>query len=613
MNYDLIFNGIRLGEYDMIPEEVIDEVQRRCIDRGMNYIEIDMSKSPIPAEDYILELVRFLAENKIYFVFNANKNRSHPCFEADLAERIGEIGGEYYLGHEFSEVGTRFACRASGYGNTPGEVYAASMAEGKRNLINEANRVARVASLGGVTKISSTEPTAMITYLAECDSIDRPILEVMCGNSEVMIPMVRGAQRAFGKEFFGSYVAHEWYGGTRNLDILKRKRLKLAYDYAYMSGSRLFILESGDLFLESHDVHNYEKKTVDDTEVCENYRKVISDFARLAMNDNRPSGGPRVKFAFVQGNLDGYSPWRAGSSLWNQWSRKEYGYGAPEYSWRIFDDIASKRPWGDVHSFGDADYSASPAYGMFDIIPATASAEAMKRYDYLVFVGWNTMTDGIYENLKEFVSCGGRLFMMAAHLNTNDRRDGKVSLINGGDVSELFGCRLDSGRAYSVNDGYRFGESTVPGIMYPVSRDFDPLFSEGYANYAAAELSGGSTAAFLTQSFLYSEKDREERPAIIENKLGDGYAILHTGLDYPSGALYPVYRMMVRELMQASHRAADIKVVCSDRVRFSVYEGDKMYLLNTDLDCKSYVKITHGSSTTELLLEPCELKIIEQA
>ncbi len=610
MKYDLIFNGIRLGEYDMHPEEVVEEAQSRCIDKGMNYIEIDLNKSPVPAEEYILDLVKFLADNKVYFVLNANKNRCDPCIDNGLSEKIKKTAGEYYLGHEFSEVGTRFACKASGYGNHPSEIYAESMTEGKRTLIAEANRVAMEASLGGAVKVSATEPTGMVTYIAECESIDRPILEVMCGNSEIMIPMVRGAQRAFNKELFGTYVAHEWYGGTGNFDILKRKRLKIAYDYSYISGSRLFILESGDLFLESHDVHNYERRTVDDSEVCENYRKVIADFAQLVKSDKRPEGGPRVKFAFVQGNLDGYSPWRAGSSLYNQWSNPDFGYGSPEFSWRILDELSSKRGWGDVHNFGEEDLSLAPAYGMYDIIPATASAEAMKRYDYLVFVGWNTMTDEIYNNLVEFVRSGGVLLMCAAHLNTSDKRNGEMSLVNRGDVRELFGCTLDAENSYYVNDGYRFNESIVEGVRYPVSREFDPLFSYGYANYARAELSDGVVSGMLTQRFVFNESDLK-KPAVIEKKLGQGHAILHTGLDYPSGALYPVYRMLVRELIQTSHRKSDIKVTSADKVRFSVYEGNKVYLLNTDFDCKSYAKVTHGDNSVELLLEPCELKIIE--
>ncbi len=612
MKRDFILNGVRIGEYDFIPETAKDEIQKRCIEKGMNYVEIDLGKSSRPAEDYVLELAKFLAENKVYFVFNTARKDVSVGFDSDFAEKIKEVSGEYYLANEFGEVGTRFSCKGSAYGKEPFETNADSMTEGKRHLTDKIKEIADLASNGKTAKIAATEPTALITYHAECDTVDYPILEAMCGNPEIMIPVVRGAQRAFEKDFFGTYIAHEWYGGTRNFDMLKRKRLKMAYDYSYMSGSSLLILESGDLFLESHDAHNYEKRTVDDSEICENYRKVISDFAKLVKEDFRPAGGPRVKIAFIQGNLDGYSPWRGGSSLWNQWSREEYGYGEAEFTWRILDDIASKRSWADTHNFGIEDFSSAPAYGMYDIIPATASAEAMKKYDYLIFTGWNTMTDEIYENLKSFVKGGGRLFMCAAHLNTNGKRDGKICLINGGKVGELFGCTLDSENSYCVNDGYKFKESIVPGILYPASRDFDPLFSEGYASYARAELSGGVCSAMLTQSFLFNEEDYRSKPAVIENKYGEGYTILHTGLDYPSGALYPVYRTIVREIMQASHRAADIKVACSDKVRFSVYEGNKMYFLNTDFDCKSYAKITHNGKTTELTLDPCEFKIMEK-
>ena len=45
--------------------------------------------------------------------------------------------------------------------------------------------------------------------------------------------------------------------------------------------------------------------------------------------------------------------------------------------------------------------------------------EIFAKYDYLIFVGWNSMTKEIYDNLKTYVKGGGRLFMTAAHLKTS--------------------------------------------------------------------------------------------------------------------------------------------------------------------------------------------------
>ena len=40
-------------------------------------------------------------------------------------------------------------------------------------------------------------------------------------------------------------------------------------------------------------------------------------------------------------------------------------------------------------------------YGLADIVPAEAPADALSRYRSLLFLGWNTMTDEPYRNLEQ--------------------------------------------------------------------------------------------------------------------------------------------------------------------------------------------------------------------
>ena len=97
----------------------------------------------------------------------------------------------------------------------------------------------------------------------------------------------------------------------------------------------------------------------------------------------------------------------------------------------------------------------------------------------------------------------------------------------------------------------------------------------------------------------------------MENKLGAGTATLITSVMYPgNNAVYPLYRAMVREFVSASARNADIKVVGSDRVRYAVYEGGKIYLLNTDYDVPAVVKVISKGEEKTIILEPLELKVI---
>ena len=201
--------------------------------------------------------------------------------------------------------------------------------------------------------------------------------------------------------------------------------------------------------------------------------------------------------------------------------------------------------------------------------------------------------------------------MTAAHLNTSDKRDGEIKLINNGDVTDLFGCVLDADAAICTCQGYKFTESIVPELQYPADMYFDPLFSEGYVNYAGVKLNGAVPTGKLSMRF--EEEDVDAMPIwLTENKLGDGYAVLMTSLDYPSMCGYTAYKTVVREMVTASHRQAPIKVYGGDKLRFTVYEGDKVYLLNTDFDCRIEAIIDYGTEKRSFLLEPRELKAVER-
>ena len=54
-----------------------------------------------------------------------------------------------------------------------------------------------------------------------------------------------------------------------------------------------------------------------------------------------------------------------------------------------------------------------------------------------------------------------------------------------------------------------------------------------------------------------------------------------------------------------------MKVIGSDRLRYAVYEGNKLYLLNTDYDLPITVKVFFGDREQSVTLESLELKILE--
>jgi hypothetical protein len=607
---DFVVSGIHIGEHSFEPENVISEIKERCIDNGLNFVTIRTRDVPVP-KHYFVEWAKYLTENKIYFTFlyttqNAPKGMKSQFDKATVAE-MKSIAGEYFIGDILGELGSSLACKWKGYSaKLPMPQNVKSLSEAKQNYIDGIKHYVDIDKELGIDNILTVEATALSKYNLEAGTTI-PLLELMCGNPEILVSALRGTARAYGSELWGTYIAHEWYGGMRHDDILKQKRLLLAYRYAYLSGTNIVCLESGDESLES-----YGYKYPIQHDYCRQYQEAVRDFAKLTKEDARPKGGPKVKIAFVQGNLDAWGSW-GGSSLWNQFGREEWGHNTPEYTWRILEELGTKRNWYDIANFGVNDLSATPANGMYDVIPAESSFEAMSQYDYLIFTGWNTMREDIYNNLEKYVSNGGTLFMLASHLNTEDKRDERIKLINDGDVEKLFGCRLDVD-GIRTNAGVKFQrDSLKDNLMYPGTLNYvcDPVYSHGYASYAKVELKGGTAAARLSESFIESEEFSELPIAMVENRLGKGTAILLTSLEHAgSGAIYPLYRAMVRELVTASHRENPIKVYGSERVRYAVYDGDVIYLLNTDYDADANVIIEKHGEVTKVTLKPCELKRI---
>ena len=635
MERDLVAHGIATGQIAFVPEEIREIIERDCIAKGMNYVYM-YTKGAKPTREQILEWAELMAKNEVYFTYTYEYGRGDlrgkvedPCgYDKETMRLMKQVAGKYFLGHVLLELGSEFGCAGRHYWPNSNDVeHISDAVDALKSTVKE---YADAASMDGEVPVTCIEATGLLSYVGQ-GGLSFPTLEMLCGNSDIMIPMVRGTARATDAPLWCTYVADCWYGGVRNMDALKQYRLRMAYDFAYMSGSNLFVLESGDLGERAHmcnnipDEHTYpaqlqfwqNRPAIDgvaigyDHPIAQMHRDTLEDFAKFIKEDFRPAGGPKVKVAFVQGNLDGFSPWRSGSSLWNCYNKKEFGYGAPEFIWRMFDEITRKRSWCDVENFGDMDLSGAPAYGTYDIINAASSYETFAKYDYLIFTGWNTMTEENYENLKKYVRGGGRLFMTAAHLNTTDKRDGTLNLIHDGDVSDLFGCVLDAENIIDTNSGYKFLDSIVPELLYPSDMFFDPLFSEGYVKYAGVKLNGAEGTGRLSDRF--QEADVDAMPVwLAENKLGDGYAVLMTSLDYPSASGYSAYKAVVREMLTASHRNAHIKVCGGDKLRFTVYEGDKVYLLNTDFDCQTHAIIDYGNEKRSFMLQPRELKCVER-
>ena len=614
---DAVICGVKVGEHSFEPDALLDEITERVIKTNCNFVYIRTKFTEVqPRENYLM-WARFLAENKIYFWFGGTHRppRTNPIqFDAALVSEIREIAGEYFLGDIIGEPGTAMACNFSGYYQPVGHIpehpfpHCDDMEQARNSYVNALSKHIKINNDMGMPNIIDVEATALAKYNLQA-GVQIPILEVMNGDPDILFPFERGAARAYNCKTWGALIAHEWYGGMRHCDPLKRKRLGLAYKYAYMQGANIIIMESGD-----EAINAYNEPYTADSEICEDYRRVLAETASYIKADARPVGGPKAKLAFVSGRNDAWGGF-VGTAIWNQFDREEWGHGDAEFSWRMLDELGTCRKWADNSNFGANDLSAFPAYGAYDVVPLEAGLDALCKYDYLIFTGWNSMTNEDMDNLTEYVRRGGKLLMSVAHLNCNTSRDGALMLPNSEKLEALLGCRF-TGKTYKTNSGTKFYRDTLnKGFLYPGAESLqfrDPIYSGGYAQYAELTLCGAKPLGLLSDSFM-TIGSVDNFPSVIENQIGKGTVTLVTSTNYPGNpALYPLYRMLMREFVTASARSCDIKVIAGDKLRYTVYEGDKIYLLNTDFDNKLFVTVDYGTEKKEFLLQPGELLAVDR-
>ena len=616
---DIVFTGVKLGEHSFKPENMMNEIYERAVKMGKKFVYFRPSGSLADiSEEYMLKWAKYLAENEIYFFTGNNVQKPPEGRITQLTEqtvaKVKEIAGKYFLGDAIREPGTSYAAKAPGYFPTESvptgdpakfKTDYADMKEAHEDYVNTLKTLAKTDRENGMPYVLNVEATALVKYPLEA-GLNVPVLEVMNGNPDDLLPVTRGAVRAYGKDFWATLIAHEWYGGFRHDDMLKRKRLELATKFIYMHGSNAIMLESGDEAISSYG-HSYSE----DSEICEDYRRAFQNIGKFIKEDFRPKGGPKTKFAFVFGHHDGWTGF-CQSSVWNQFGREEWGHSDPEFSWRILDELGQKRKWGDNINYGDHDESAYPAYGTFDIVPIEAPIEALERYEHLVFLGWNSMTDENMDKLTEYVKRGGKLLLSGAHLNYSAKRQGEYIPPSNEKLRALCGITF-SGNTVRTNYGLKFEyDSLEEKHLYPGTKTFvcDPLYSAGYVEYMDVETEGARVLAKTSDCF--ANRGTGEHIAVIENRVGKGLVTLVTSINYPGNpSLYPLYLGLVREAVTSSARNCEIKVIASDKLRYTVYEGNKIYLLNTDYDLPITAKIICEGKETLVTLDSLEMKAVE--
>lgn len=616
--------GVELGDTVKDPDQFVPYLEANYDLDKLDFVLLAFHPEPVDAKMFSI-WAEFFVKNNIYFAFLYTQMRGAPegrdsQLTPEIVKNIYDIAGDYFLGDMIGETCGDIYW-PSNLDNDFAKTRVLPQIKGDMNDIKKLyiERVARRIEIDrkmGIKAVMDVEASACQRYNIEA-GVDIPVLEMMCSDPEKLCSFIRGNVRVYDKKMWGCHVAHDWYGGLRNGDPMKYKRLKVAYNYAYLAGADMIYLEGGD-----SGIYSYGDSYSPEHPFCQEYRRVYNEFAEFVHTDKRPIGNPMASVAFVNGNLDSFSSqcnsaagW-CNAFKWNQRDDADWAYDDAERSWNILNEVRRARPWHDVSSYGVKSYNSSPAWGQYDCIPTEATVDAMLKYKTLIFAGWNTMTDEILEKLMEYVAKGGTLMLSAAHLSTCSEPGRERKLIKHPKLEEFLGCSLDES-GVDINSAVKFRESIIPDVLYPATKNLvcDAICAAGHAKYAKVELKGGYAAAILANAFNAPKEPDKCHPVVIENKYGKGYVCLLTNLEYPGApSAYPVYIQTMRAIVDASHAECPINVAASDKITYAVYpNGDStaVYLANTDFDLPVYAEIVYPSGSEIVQVEPCGIKRVD--
>ncbi|MFC1675782.1 hypothetical protein ACFL3G_01810 [Planctomycetota bacterium] len=558
-----------------------------------------------------LAIARYCRENEIYLMFwgltrrganeqNLERNYGKAGFDEIISAAgdyyygrwcIGEIGGVLYWPKAYT-----IDRKVNSWKNLPrcetvDQAEKAYLDYCKDRLTYERDQ----ASGGTLLNVDSS----LVFKHHVAAGIDVLLLEVMPGDPHLMHSAIRGAARAFDKNW-GAHIAIQAYGGM-SFDELYQKRWRNSVFYSYISGAGFIYPESGHYkYLNTgRDVNlPFEHKDV------RRIRDVVRETWQFAKIHRRPAGGPKVSLGIVYGKYDG-TPGLWNPYAWGQYYDDKWKEGPAERGWRLVDKFYRKEDWPKETVQGDMDFSGNPPYGQYDVVPIEASLDVLQKYSSLVFLSWNTMTDEIYEKLKSYVAGGGHLVMFLPQLSTHVDRASDLKLYRGGDFSDLFGVKVTGKGQKSVAGMKCITNSSLESYRFPLWRTkTDPRFIGDYTP-ANVEVTTGRVISGWSDYYYVTKQEVAARPVLIENSLGKGTAFLVTAWEYPGDEGLNKFAGDILRVVLAGEQG-EFRLLGSDRIRYAVYsnkaagepEYNVVYLLNTDPDNNSLCRLWIGGQIT---------------
>ena len=373
----------------------------------------------------------------------------------------------------------------------------------------------------------------------------------------------RGAARKWGPEYWCAWNAHEWQTpGIPYRTEQKYDSCLAGYLQEYVFGTSMIVLESGaqgkqawqytaDFPGQPKEERAWEEY---DGYVAQHYRDVTKKFYDWVKANPRDVGTPETKIAMALGNLDAYLGQRGGFTVWCQFDNATnnaalWRYGPPENTQALLEDIFFPRPKDLVAPFGNGWLAGTPL-GQADVmnVDDESTIADLRRYELLVFGGWNTVVPAQRDLLERYVKEGGTLVMSRPELTTRVDRD--------------------------------FINYTDADLMPP----FGFLPPEGKpGEYVEKRFGKGRYFLFTGREFPGATKEGRE-----------------------------AYRALVRRLAGEVKQSATISSETegeTDAICFSVFDRHAYFL---NMDCRrarTFDYVLDGKAGT-MTLEPCEIRVV---
>jgi len=495
-------------------------------------------------------------------------------------------------------------------GNNLGEAVMKRVPPGQRDMRQAANAWVSLIrkSVSEQWKLGQPHVTCTLTslYAKYCMAagMDIPMAEIFTMPCvDLQFSLLRGAARACNRDLYGGWIATGWFAGS-NRDPRKPRRWQLSLNSGFLHGCNIMLQESGHWGL-------YEFRDFQDEShpLCQKYRRVQRAFRQFAEANPRPTGGPEVNVGLVQGNFDGYRG--AAGHIWDQpgWLLNDHDRGW-EFLNVFLPEAGRVADNSGMQDHRRSRFSGAP-YGLVDIVPAEAPIEALARYRSLLFMGWNTMSPAIYQNLKEYVRRGGRLVMWATHLNASaDRSHADVNhrFYRDGDYMDLFGARVRIPPRDATGAGWRNARTMVNTVQWvrPGAHRF-PVGKLYYINWPTGGLD--STLARGVRVLAVTDSGR---PFVTENPLGKGRAVLVHSYTPPGNGSY---HQLAEDIAHAIGRRelGGFRLEGNPRLSYAVYGAGRrrvLYALNTNTEASESATLIKPAGAARIRLAPAELRLI---